>query len=73
MSAIHARHSSNKLLFVRTQAARYFFSLLICNLFQGAGALFHIVWSVEMRVEIGTWCTAQAAITHFGNVRELGP
>ena len=71
MSAVRSRRSSDKALFVRTQVARYFLSLLICNLVQAVGTLFNLAWFVDGRVEIGTACTAQATITELGNVRKL--
>jgi len=66
---VQSRHSSNKTLFVRTQVAIYFVSLLICNLIQAVGGLLNIAWIVEGQVYTGVACTAQAVIKEIGSVR----
>lgn len=68
---MRSRRSSDQTLFVRTHVAMYFFCLLICDFFQGIGALLNIPWIVEKKVYIGPVCTAQAAIKQFGNVRQV--
>ena len=68
---MRSRRSSDQTLFVRTHAAMFFFCLLICDFFQGIGALLNIPWIVEKQVYIGPVCTAQSAIKQFGNVREV--
>jgi len=73
MSAVRSHLSSNKTPFVRTQVARYFFSLLICNLLQSIGALFNLAWIAQAPVKIGPSCAAHATIAQLGNVRKLVP
>ena len=68
---VRSRRSSDQTLFVRTHVAIFFFCLLICDLFQGIGALLNIPWIVEQRAYIGPVCTAQAAVKQIGNVREV--
>jgi len=70
VSAVRSRRCSDGTVFVRTQAAIYFVSLLICNLAQAIGGLLNIAWIVEDRVYVGVACTAQAVIKQIGNVRE---
>ena len=70
MSVVRSRRSSDQTLFVRTHVAIFFFSLLICDLIQGIGALLNIPWIVERRAYIGSICTAQATIKQIGNVRK---
>lgn len=70
VSRVRSRHSPSNTLFVRTQVAKYFVSLLMCNLLQGIGGLLNIPWIVEDRVYVGVACTAQGVIKQLGNVRE---
>ena len=68
VSVVQSRRSFDKTLFVRTQVAIYFLSLLICNFIQAIGALFNIAWIVGNRVYAGVPCTVQAALKQTGNV-----
>ena len=66
---MRSRRSSDTTLFVRTHVAKYFVSLLICNLVQAIAGLINLAWIAENRVYVGTACTAQAVIKQIGNVR----
>ena len=66
---MRSRRSSDTTLFVRTHVAKYFASLLLCNLVQAIGGLLNIPWVVERRVYVGGACTAQAVVKQIGNVR----
>ena len=57
-------------VFVRTQIAKYFSSLLLCNMIQAVGGLLNIAWLVENRIYVGVACTAQGVLKQIGNVRE---
>ena len=67
---MRSRRSSDQTLFIRTHVAKYFVSLLICNLIQTIGGLLNIAWIVENRVYVGPECTAQAVTKQIGNVPE---
>ena len=66
---MQSRRSSDSTLFVRTHVAKYFASLLLCNLVQAIGGLLNIPWVAENRVYVGAACTAQAVVKQIGNVR----
>lgn len=68
VSAIRSIRSPDEHKFIRTHVAAYFFSLLLCDLAQGIGALLNTRWIAEGGLEIGSYCTAQAAIKQTGNV-----
>lgn len=71
VSVVQSRRSSDKTLFIRTQGAIYFSSLLLCNLIQSTGGLVNIAWIVRGGVHASAACTAQAALKQIGNVREM--
>ena len=68
MSAFRSIRSPDDHKFIRTHVAAYFFSLLLCDLAQGIGALLNTRWIAQGGLEIGSYCTAQAAIKQTGNV-----
>lgn len=68
MSAIRSIRSPEEHKFIRTHVAIYFFSLLLCDLAQGIGALLNTRWISQGGLEIGSYCTAQAVIKQTGNV-----
>ena len=68
MSAIRSIRAPDQHKFIRTHVAAYFFSLLLCDLTQGIGALLNTRWIARGGIEIGSYCTAQAAIKQTGNV-----
>lgn len=68
MSAIRSIRSPEEHKFIRTHVAVYFFSLLLCDLAQGIGALLNTRWIAQGGLEIGSYCNAQAVIKQTGNV-----
>ena len=68
MSAIRSIRSPDEHKFIRTHVAAYFFSLLLCDLAQGIGALLNTRWIAQGGLEVGSFCTAQAVIKQTGNV-----
>lgn len=69
VSVARARRSSDHTHFVRSHIAKYFVSLLICNIVQSFGGILNIPWIIENRVYSGAACTAQGALKQLGNVR----
>jgi hypothetical protein len=68
VSAIRSIRSPDEHKFIRTHVAAYFFSLLLCDLAQGIGALLNTRWIAQGGLEVGSYCTAQAVIKQTGNV-----
>jgi hypothetical protein len=68
VSAIRSIRSPDEHKFIRTHVAAYFFSLLLCDLAQGIGALLNTRWIAQGGIEVGSYCTAQAVIKQTGNV-----
>ena len=60
---------SNEMIFIRTNVAIYFISLLILNILQAIGGLLNIPWLVANRVYNSAACTAQGVIKEISNVR----
>ncbi len=68
---MQSRHSPDNTLFVRTHVAKYFVSLLMCNLLQSIGGLLNIPFISENRVHTGVGCTVQGFLKQLGNVRNF--
>ena len=71
VSAMQSRRSSDNMLFVRTHVAKYFVSLLMCNVLQSIGGLLNISFIIENRVHTGVACTVQGFLKQLGNVRRF--
>ncbi|KAF9647845.1 hypothetical protein BDM02DRAFT_3079599, partial [Thelephora ganbajun] len=64
----NTRESKDPHLFVRTGAAPYFVSMLICDVFQSVGSIMNAQWVQSSSVHVGAFCTSQAVIKHIADV-----
>ncbi|CAL1708224.1 unnamed protein product [Somion occarium] len=68
LSAWNTRKSVNPNMFVRSHAAAYLISLLLCDLMQAIGSIMNAEWYMKNAVEFNTMCVAQGAIKHVADV-----
>ncbi|KAJ6530051.1 hypothetical protein DFH09DRAFT_1370837 [Mycena vulgaris] len=68
LSAFNTRSLPQQHLFLRTHAAAYFVSLLICDLVQSVGSIMNAKWVLNMAVETGNFCVAQGALKQISDV-----
>ncbi|KAJ2931304.1 hypothetical protein H1R20_g5841, partial [Candolleomyces eurysporus] len=68
LSAWNTRHSTDRFLFVRTNAAAYFISLMVCWLIQSIGSIMDSHWLKDNTIIPGSFCTAQGALKHVADV-----
>ncbi|RXW21328.1 hypothetical protein EST38_g4524 [Candolleomyces aberdarensis] len=68
LSAWNTRHSTDRFLFVRTNAAAYFISLMVCWLIQSIGSIMDSHWLKDNDIVPGSFCTAQGALKHVADV-----
>ncbi|KAJ7037317.1 hypothetical protein C8F04DRAFT_1093287 [Mycena alexandri] len=55
-------------LFLRTHAAAYLISLLICDMIQSVASIMNARWILDMAVETGTLCVIQGAMKQISDV-----
>ncbi|KAJ7787921.1 hypothetical protein B0H14DRAFT_2951281 [Mycena olivaceomarginata] len=55
-------------LFLRTHAAAYLISLLICDMIQSVASIMNARWILDMAVETGTLCVIQGAMKQIADV-----
>lgn len=68
LSAWNTRKSVNPHMFVRSHAAAYLVSLLLCDLLQAVGSLMNARWVRERAVAFSPFCEAQGAIKQLADV-----
>ncbi|KIP11516.1 hypothetical protein PHLGIDRAFT_114372 [Phlebiopsis gigantea 11061_1 CR5-6] len=68
LSAWNTRRSVNPHMFVRSHAAAYLVSLLVCDLFQAVGSLMNARWVADRAVEFGPFCQAQGVMKQIADV-----
>lgn len=68
LSAWNTRHSTDRFLFVRTNAAAYFISLMACWLIQCIGSIMNTHWLKDNAIFPGSFCDAQGALKHVADV-----
>lgn len=68
LSAWNTRRSEDRFLFVRTHAAAYFVSLMICWVLQCIGSIMNTHWLRESAIFSGSLCTAQGVLKHIADV-----
>ncbi|KAJ7500658.1 hypothetical protein B0H11DRAFT_1800569 [Mycena galericulata] len=68
LSAFNTRSLPQQHLFLRSHAAAYFISLLICDLIQSSASILNAKWIHDMAVEIGTLCVVQGALKQISDV-----
>lgn len=68
ISAWNTRKVNNPNMFVRSHAAAYLISLLICDLLQAIGSIMNAQWYVQQAVSFQPFCTAQGVIKQISDV-----
>ncbi|KAJ7110857.1 hypothetical protein C8R44DRAFT_985589 [Mycena epipterygia] len=68
LSAFNTRSLPQQHLFLRSHAAAYFISLLICDLIQSTASIMNAQWIRDMAVETGTLCVVQGALKQISDV-----
>ncbi|KAJ7734010.1 hypothetical protein DFH07DRAFT_130525 [Mycena maculata] len=68
LSAFNTRSLPQQHLFLRSHAAAYFISLLICDLIQSIASIMNAQWIRDMAVETGTLCVVQGALKQISDV-----
>ncbi|KAI0075355.1 hypothetical protein K474DRAFT_1646647 [Panus rudis PR-1116 ss-1] len=68
VSAWNTRKSVNPHMFVRSHAAAYLISLLLCDIMQAIGSIINSQWVQQGAVEFRGLCTSQGAIKHLADV-----
>ncbi|THH00148.1 hypothetical protein EW026_g2346 [Hermanssonia centrifuga] len=68
LSAWNTRKSQNPQMFVRSHAAAYLVSLLLCDLIQALGSLMNAKWYMNHAVEFDSFCVAQGVVKHISDV-----
>ncbi|KAJ7899664.1 hypothetical protein B0H13DRAFT_1622682 [Mycena leptocephala] len=68
LSAFNTRSAHQQQLFLRTHAAAYLISLLICDIIQSVASIMNAKWILDMAVETGTLCVIQGAMKQIADV-----
>lgn len=68
LSAFNTRRSIDRFLFVRTHAAAYFISLMLCWLLQSIASVMNSHWLKYNAIFPGNFCDAQGALKHIADV-----
>ncbi|KAJ2916283.1 hypothetical protein MD484_g4094, partial [Candolleomyces efflorescens] len=68
LSAWNTRHSTDRFLFVRTNAAAYFISLMVCWLIQCIGSIMNTHWLKDNAIFPGSFCVAQGLLKHVADI-----
>ncbi|KAI0344550.1 hypothetical protein BDW22DRAFT_1482756 [Trametopsis cervina] len=68
VSAWNTRKVDNPNLFVRSHAAAYLISLLLCDLLQAVGSIMNAKWYINRAVEFEPFCEAQGAVKQIADV-----
>jgi hypothetical protein len=68
LSAFNTRHSHDRFLFVRTHAAAYFLSLMVCWLIQCTASIMSSHWLKDNIILSGNFCNIQGALKHVADV-----
>jgi len=68
LSAYNTRDSVDESLFVRTHAASYFVSLLLCNFMQAIASIINIAWVDNKGIYFGETCVVQGVLKQTSDV-----
>ncbi|KAJ7268492.1 hypothetical protein C8J57DRAFT_1325285 [Mycena rebaudengoi] len=68
LSAINTRSLPRQQLFLRSHAAAYLISLLICDAIQSVASIMNAKWIINMAVETSSFCVAQGAMKQVSDV-----
>ncbi|KAJ7268499.1 hypothetical protein C8J57DRAFT_1325306 [Mycena rebaudengoi] len=68
LSAINTRSLPQQHLFLRSHAAAYFISLLICDTIQSVASIMNAKWIINMAVETNSFCVVQGAMKQVSDV-----